>query len=108
MANVDGTPIMVDEQLSQAGAYINGAAATIAGQLNSLIQQLQPLMDSWTGPAASYYEPLQAEWNYAANGLFGTAQQDGVLGEIANAMHVAWGNYSDAEWANVSTWHLGS
>jgi WXG100 family type VII secretion target len=102
--SIDGTPIMVDEQLSGAGAYINNAAAQIAEELHSLITQLQPLADSWTGPAASYFDPLMAEWNYAANGLFGTAETDGVLGEIAAAMHVAWGNYSDAEWANAGTW----
>ncbi|MEV6007917.1 hypothetical protein AB0M29_13995 [Streptomyces sp. NPDC051976] len=37
----------------------------------------------------------------AANGLFGP---DGVLGRIAHAMDLSWGNYSDAEWSNVSTW----
>ena len=104
MSSVDATPIMVDDELSQAGSYINGAAANIVDQLNALIQRLQPLFDSWTGPAASYYTGLQAEWNYAANGLFGSQSQDGVLGEIAAVMNVAWGNYSDAEWANVSTW----
>lgn len=104
MPSVDATPIMVDDQLSNAGAYINNAAATIVDQLTALMQQLQPLLDSWTGPAATYYTGLQSEWNYAANGLFGGAGQDGVLGEIAAVMNVAWGNYSDAEWANVSTW----
>ena len=104
MSSIDATPIMVDDQLSQAGAYINSAAAGIVDKLNALIQQLQPVMDTWTGPAASYYLGLQEEWNYAANGLFGSQAQDGVLGEISAAMNVAWGNYSDAEWANVSTW----
>jgi hypothetical protein len=48
------------------------------------------------------------EWNTAANGLFGSAANEGLLGEIANAMGVAWGNYSDGEWANVSTWKPSS
>jgi uncharacterized protein YukE len=104
MSDIDGTPILVGDDLAGAGAYINNSAATIADQLGKLIAQLQPIAETWTGPAASYYQPLQEEWNYAANGLFGTETQGGVLGEIAAAMNVAWGNYSDAEWANVSTW----
>lgn len=103
-SNIDGTPILVGDDLSGAGVYINGVAAKIAGQLQKLVAQLQPIAETWTGPAASYYQPLQEEWNYAANGLFGTEDQGGVLGEIAAAMNVTWGNYSDAEWANVSTW----
>jgi uncharacterized protein YukE len=63
--------------------------------------KLQPVADTWTGSAATYYEGLQQEWNQAADGLFGP---DGVLGEIAGAMHVTWNNYSEAEWANVKSW----
>ena len=100
----DSTPIMVDQQLSEAGTYINNAAGQIAEELQRLRTQLQPLADTWTGPAASYFDPLLEEWNFAAIGLFGTAAQDGVLGEIASAMNVAWGNYADAEWANANTW----
>jgi uncharacterized protein YukE len=103
-SNIDGVPIYVGDDLEGAGSTINGVAAKIAEKLQGLINQLQPLADTWSGPAASYYQPLQDEWNYAANGLFGTAEQGGVLGEIAAAMNVAWGNYTDAEWANVSTW----
>jgi uncharacterized protein YukE len=105
--NIDGTPILVGDDLASAGTYINNAAAQIADQLQKLITQLQPIAETWTGPAASYFQPLQEEWNMAANGLFGTEAQGGVLGDIAAAMHVAWNNYSDAEWANVSTWQSG-
>jgi hypothetical protein len=44
------------------------------------------------------------EWNTAATGLFGTASEGGILGEIAAAMNVSWNNYSMAESANASTW----
>jgi uncharacterized protein YukE len=104
MANVEGAAIMVDEQLSQAGAHINAAAEAIVEKLQNLIKLLTPMEETWTGPAADYYGPLQQEWNYAANGLFGSDAQGGILGEIAAAMHVTWNNYSDAEWSNVSTW----
>ncbi|MYS19077.1 WXG100 family type VII secretion target [Streptomyces sp. DvalAA-14] len=101
MTNIDGSSIVVKDDLSTAGATINGMALQIADELHKLIGQLQPLMDTWTGSAATYYEGLQAEWNFAAEGLLGP---NGVLGEIAQAMHVNWANYSEAEWANVQTW----
>ncbi len=102
MSNVDSAQLMVQEELSGAGQYINNSAQTMADQLNSLIAQLQPIADGgWTGGASSWYQGLQDEWNYAANGLFGP---DGVLGEIAQAMQVNWNNYAEAEWSNVQTW----
>lgn len=101
MTNIDGSPIMVNQDLAGAGAYINGVALEIADDLHKLITLLQPLMATWTGTAAVYYEGLQQEWNYSAEGLLGP---NGVLGEIAQAMHVNWSNYSEAEWANVKTW----
>jgi WXG100 family type VII secretion target len=103
-SSIEGTPLLVDEQLSGAGTYINNQAQTIVDELNSLFSQLQPLEDTWKGSAASYFEPLFQEWSTAANGLFGTASSGGVLGEIAAAMNVSWNNYAEAESANVSTW----
>lgn len=105
--NIDGTPILVGDDLAGAGAHINDVAGHIADELHKLNVQLAPIAETWTGPAASYYQPLQDEWTMAAKGLFGTEAEGGVLGDIAAAMHVAWGNYSEAEWANVSTWRSG-
>jgi WXG100 family type VII secretion target len=101
---IDSQRLLVGEELSQAGGYINNAAQQIVDELNKLYAQLQPLFDTWTGPAASYFDPLMAEWQFAAKGLFGTAAEGGVLGEIAAAMHVSWNNYAEAENANASTW----
>ena len=103
-SSIDGARLMVDSALSDAGPTINNAAAQITDELAALIQQLQPLVGTWTGQAETYYNGLMQEWNTAANGLFGSAADGGLLGEIANAMNVAWGNYSDGEWANVATW----
>jgi WXG100 family type VII secretion target len=97
----DGTPIAVPTDLEASGAYISSQAGAIADELAALAQQLQPLEGTWTGRAAGYYEGLQQEWNLAAAGLFAP---EGVLGQIANAMNVAWVNYSDAENSNVQTW----
>ncbi|HEV7931051.1 MAG TPA: hypothetical protein VGP70_01815 [Actinomadura sp.] len=102
MADIDGTPIYVGEGLAGAGTWLNGQASTIAEQLEALKAKLMPLQDAWThSQAATYYHDMQTDWNIAAEGLLGP---DGVLGQIAHAMHVNWGNYSDAEWSNISSW----
>ena len=99
--SIDTSTIMVHAELADAGPHIAGVADTISGELAGLVKLLEPLQETWTGAAATYYEGLQAEWNIAANGLFGP---DGVLGQISQALGVNWGNYSDAEWANTQTW----
>ncbi|MEU2246863.1 WXG100 family type VII secretion target [Streptomyces sp. NPDC019224] len=101
MTGIEDSRILVHADLSTAGPEINRRAAEISEELSLLIRQLQPLAATWTGEAKEYYEVLQAEWNMAAEGLFGP---EGVLGRIAHALNVNWANYSNAEWANVSTW----
>ncbi|CAG6394679.1 WXG100 family type VII secretion target [Streptomyces cocklensis] len=101
-SSIAGARIRVDDTLSVAGATIHGMAATIAEELATLKGRLAPLQEEWLqSTAATYYQDMMNEWDLAANGLFGP---DGVLGRIAHAMDVNWGNYSDAEWSNVSTW----
>ncbi|MFF7475113.1 WXG100 family type VII secretion target [Streptomyces sp. NPDC008092] len=101
--NVDGANLVVRPELAHAGDDINKMAQTIADELYNLNKQLQPVLagGDWTGDAQRYFEGLEAEWTYAAHGLFGP---DGVLGEIAHAMHVNWNNYAEAEWSNGRTW----
>ena len=101
MANVDGAHIVVPVDLEAAGAVINARANEMAEQLRTLWSQLETLQGVWTGSAQTYYQGLQQEWNTAAAGLFAP---DGVLGQIAAAMNVNWGNYADAAAANVTTW----
>jgi WXG100 family type VII secretion target len=101
MPDVSGTNLVVPADLQTAGTQLNNKAQQIVDQLDSLKSQLAPLAETWTGPAASYYHPLQAEWNMAAEGLFGP---NGVLGQIANAMNLTWNNYSECEWTNVKGW----
>jgi uncharacterized protein YukE len=100
MANIDESLIAVPLDLEGAGAYLNAQAQQMADELAKLWSQLEPL-SIWTGKAKTYYEGLQQEWNTAAAGLFAP---DGVLGQIANAMHTTWGNYSEAEASNARTW----
>jgi hypothetical protein len=49
-SSIDGTPLLVGDELAQAGTYINNAAQQIVDELNTLYSQLQPLFDTWTGP----------------------------------------------------------
>jgi WXG100 family type VII secretion target len=103
MSFSDATPIAVPTDLEGAGAYLNGMAATISEELSALWNQLSPLQSTWTGSAATYYAGLQQEWDTAAAGLFAP---DGVLGQVAHAMNVNWGNYSNAEADNTKTWQV--
>jgi uncharacterized protein YukE len=94
-------PIAVQQELAEAGVILNNQASAISEQLHSLATYLNGLPEIWSGSASTYYQGLQQEWNIAAEGLFGP---DGVLGEIAAAMHVVWNNYSEGEWTNTQTW----
>jgi WXG100 family type VII secretion target len=101
MPDVFSSRIVVPSELEGAGAYINGVATQIEGELNALKTQLSPLLTSWSGAAQVYYEGLQQEWDIAAEGLLGP---NGVLGQIASTMNLNWNNYTDCEWSNVKTW----
>lgn len=98
----DTTPILVEAELAEVGPRIYASAEEIIGELQRLVQLLVPLQETWTtSEAAADYEIMQQEWNTAANGLFGP---DGVLGNVAAVMNINFTNYSDAEFANISTW----
>lgn len=101
MPDIGAREIVVPPDLQVAGQQLTSRAQAIVDELEALKVQLQPLVDTWVGPAASYYFPLQQEWNIAADGLFGPT---GVLGHIANAMNVTWNNYTECEWSNVRGW----
>ena len=101
MADIASANIAVPADLEGANTTLNGWAQTIVGELDTLKRQLAPLEGSWTGTAAVAYNQLKLEWDTAAAGLFSPT---GVLGQIANAMHVNWGNYVSAETANSQTW----
>lgn len=105
MSISESIPILVAPELEGAGTYLNGQANMISAELSQLASYLNQLEEVWSGLSSGYYQGLQAEWNIAAEGLFGP---DGVLGEIAHAMNVTWSNYSDAEWTNSKTWQHGS
>jgi hypothetical protein len=102
MAFDDSTEIRVPVDLEGAGPHINGHASAMAEELARLSRQLEPLRETWRESGAKDdYAARQAEWDMAADGLFGP---EGVLPQIAQAMHVNWLNYVDTESSNVRTW----
>ncbi len=103
MANIDSSSILVQDELAAAPSTLAGYAEAIQGYLSTLLSQLEPAAETWTGTARTNYEVLQQEWNSAAYGLLGP---DGVLGLIAQALGVTWANYCNAEGANADTWQL--
>ncbi|MFJ3639684.1 WXG100 family type VII secretion target [Streptomyces sp. NPDC090108] len=101
-SSVDGAQIFVGQSLGSAGTQIQAKAQAIADELTALRAKLAPLQEAWReSQAADYYQGLQSEWDLAANGLLGP---DGILGQIAHAMHLNWANYTEAEGANIQTW----
>ncbi|MEU9407525.1 WXG100 family type VII secretion target [Streptomyces sp. NPDC048281] len=101
-SSIDAASIFVSEGLAGAGKEMNRQAEVMVEELNTLKKKLIPLVESWRrSEASTYFQDMQNEWDIAANGLFGP---DGVLGRIAHAMDVNWGNYAEAEWSNVRTW----
>ncbi|MFF5076585.1 WXG100 family type VII secretion target [Actinoplanes sp. NPDC000266] len=99
--SIESSHLRVPVELEDAGTRLNAKAQQIEDELTRLRNELQPILDSWQGQTREYYEGLQNEWNIAAEGLLG---QEGVLGQIAQAMRITWQNYTDCEWANVQTW----
>jgi uncharacterized protein YukE len=101
-SSIDAKPIFVSEDLGQVGPTLNAKAQAIADELSKLKSELAPLQEAWReSQSATYYQDMQNEWDIAADGLLGP---NGILGQIAQAMHANWGNYTEAEWSNIATW----
>lgn len=104
MPDIEGSNIHVGRELEGAGPHLNGQAQHIMGELHALKSRLQVLIDTWNAQSATDYQMRMHEWDMAAVGLFGGEEENGVLGEIAHALRVNWGNYVGAEEANIRTW----
>ncbi|HWS35504.1 MAG TPA: WXG100 family type VII secretion target, partial [Actinoplanes sp.] len=68
---VEDSNLRVPLELEFAGREMQQAATRMEAELHQLMNRLMPLQDYWQGPAKTYYEELQAQWNFAAEGLFG-------------------------------------
>ncbi|MET7695310.1 WXG100 family type VII secretion target [Streptomyces sp. NPDC005483] len=107
MPDIGSSHMYVGESLESAGAYMNAKAAEIDADLERLRAKLAPLIETWKAQSADQYLVHMHEWDVAAIGLYGDEAQGGVLGTIAAVMRVNWGNYVNAEEANVKTWTHG-
>ncbi|MFF4243535.1 WXG100 family type VII secretion target [Streptomyces sp. NPDC001822] len=106
MPDIESSAMRVGRDLETAGPYLNAQAQHIMGELHALRGRLSSLIDTWNAQSATEYQARVHEWDLAAVGLFGSEEEDGVLGEIAHALGVNWGNYVGAEEANIRTWNL--
>jgi len=111
MPNVDDTPILVHQGMQDLSPRMLTIADQLVTQLTDLDRALQPIVETWTGQAATDYQAVHLQWKTAANDLFGGGNAHGaggVLGEIAQAVHTNYINYVDAEDANRRTWQSGA
>lgn len=108
MTDPTSMPIAVTDSVDAAGPYLDGQSAELAGMLAALRTQLIPLEDTWKGSAKVEYAGHKLAWDTAANGLFGTGDNDtgtvGILPMIATALKTAALNYGDTEGANTRSW----
>jgi hypothetical protein len=118
--DIGSIPLWVGQELSTAGPHVRSVAATLTQSLQDLRNQLAPVAETWDSQAHSYYDPLEKMWDQSAQRLFGTSgsatvspgttdpaqvlAQEGVLGEIAQALDRAWENYVLTEGANTHIW----
>lgn len=107
MPSVDGTPIMVHQGMQDLSGRMRAIAGQLLQELDDLERSLQPMVQTWTGQAATEYQAVHLQWKISATDLFGGAGSGGaggVLGNIANAVNTNYVNYADAEDANRRTW----
>ena len=86
------------EHMAQGAQSIQAAAKSIEAKLDDLKRYLQPIVSEWQGSAVEAYQGRQAEWDQAANGLFG------ILHQIGAAVGTAGDNYHAAEQSNTKLW----
>ncbi|WP_037075700.1 WXG100 family type VII secretion target [Pseudonocardia spinosispora] len=111
MANVDDSPILVHQGMEDLAPQMLATADSLVAQLSDLERALQPVVETWTGTAATEYQMVHRKWSLAAHDLFGKDDAHGaggVLGQIAKAVHINYVNYVDAEAANRKTWQQGA
>jgi WXG100 family type VII secretion target len=101
MPDPTGVRIAVPADLAVSGSTILGIASNIGDELAQLRSLLAPLHDYWMGGAHDNWQPLQAQWDAAANDLMAAP---GTLGAIGHTATTNWVNYSDTEAANIRTW----
>jgi 6 kDa early secretory antigenic target len=86
------------ESLLQGQAGIAQTYSRLTATLEQLEQQLQPMIQSWTGAAQESYLQCKKQWDEAAANLAS------VLNSIGQAVGQAHENYRAAENSAQSNW----
>jgi len=84
--------------LQEAQQGIARTYSSLVSTLETLEQELNPLVNTWTGAAQQAYHEKKQQWDTAAANL------SQVLNQIGQAVGQANENYQAAEQANRNTW----
>ncbi len=85
-------------ELENARNSIQTTGTNISREMEDLKRYLQPMVQTWTGEAASAYQAHQAQWDRAALDL------NQVLNQIGVALGTSNENYQVGEAANKARW----
>ena len=85
-------------ELESARSSIQTTWTHINREMEDLKQYLQPMVETWTGDAASAYHAHQAQWDRSA------ADLNQVLNQIGIALGTSNENYQAGEAANRARW----
>ncbi|MGH3825450.1 MAG: WXG100 family type VII secretion target [Pseudonocardiaceae bacterium] len=85
-------------ELESARSSIQATWTNINREMEDLKRYLQPVVETWTGEAASAYQAHQAKWDRSA------ADLNQVLNQIGVALGTSNENYQAGESANRARW----
>jgi WXG100 family type VII secretion target len=85
-------------ELANAAQTIQQTSNNLNSKLDELKQQLRPIVESWTGEAATNYQVQQQKWDQSQGDL------NQVLLAIGKAVDAAHDAYSSTEKANAQAW----
>lgn len=85
-------------ELESARSSIQTTWTNISREMDDLKRYLQPMVETWTGEAATGYQAHQAKWDRSA------ADLNQVLNQIGVALGTSNDNYQAGESANRARW----
>jgi early secretory antigenic target protein ESAT-6 len=84
--------------LDAASSDIGTSAAALRGHVEQMETALQPLVATWTGEAAAFYQERQREWDAAM------VELGDILTRVGVAVRTARENYEEVERRNTRAW----
>ncbi|AWB81287.1 WXG100 family type VII secretion target [Corynebacterium yudongzhengii] len=85
-------------EIEAGSADIQNTSARIAGELDDLKRQLQPMIEAWEGDSAAAYQAAQAQWDAAA------AELNTILSTISTTLAEGNANMSDINRRAAASW----